>query len=106
MAFYAHQSNVSHYMTSSGRERNASRVGKAFMESLEGLGETGKAVIVSNLQRHVVNKDAAPLQISLGTLRDVLVELLGAQATDILMEHIAKSSDGHQDSTTSADPLT
>ncbi len=93
MAFYVHQSNVSHYMTSSGRERNASRVGKAFMESLEGLGETGKAVIVSNLQRRGIFID--DVQISLGTLRDVLVELLGEQATDIVMEHVTKSSDAH-----------
>jgi microsomal dipeptidase-like Zn-dependent dipeptidase len=90
-------------MTSSGRERNDSLVGKAFMESLEGLGETGKAVIVSNLQRRGVFID--DVQISLGTLRDVLVELLGEQATEIVMEHIAKSSDGHQNNTISADPL-
>jgi hypothetical protein len=79
-------------MTNSGSNRAHSMIGRALMESLDGLGEAGRQVIISNMQRRGLFLEDS--KISLPMLRNILIELLGEQATDVLMEQIVVALDG------------
>jgi len=63
-----------------------SHIGYAFIETLEDLGETGKMAIVSNLQRRGIFLSDSRITLSL--LYDILIELLGEEATEIIMERV------------------
>jgi len=69
----------------------SSDISEAFAESLEDFGTTGKAALVSNLQRRGVFLDDK--RISLKMLYEVLVELLGEQATEMVMESVIIAMD-------------
>jgi len=66
-------------------------LGRAVDESLEDLGYMGKAALLSNLRRRGIFLDDR--RISLSLLHDVLMELLGEQATEMIMENVIIAMD-------------
>lgn len=82
-------------MARPSKELCKSEVSRAFIESLEDFGESGKAAIVPNLQRRGLFLEDR--QVSLSMLYDVLIELLGEQATEIVMENVIIALDKFHD---------
>jgi hypothetical protein len=63
-----------------------SPVCRALIESLEDLGDSGKSILVSNMQRRGIFMNDR--RVSLLTLHHILIELMGEQATSVIMENI------------------